>query len=273
MDNGYPVTQPDAPLREHLLQKSGSVSRQGTPESHHLNLLLLPGEIRNSIYRRLLCGNVIRMGRPNIFNTQPRPRSPGADEGPYLDILRVCRTTYADCLSLLYGENTLFYAHYTISNQPFDPFFPRQYLPLVKRIHILVYSYSNWNEEKIDQEQVASMLQQFSVPGVELEYMQIDLVLKGYERYNAQGAPTPASTSRRDQVIGTKSPFALALLGLTTVKKIVIELGGKTNFPRPLFQKLRLGLESNMGAASRVIEVRDNRNIHRGPGPIYTLRG
>ncbi|KAI9718931.1 MAG: hypothetical protein M1812_003815 [Candelaria pacifica] len=277
MDDTYSINPPENTPSGHLLQKGSSISTSSTLVSQYvcrpdLNLLLLPGEIRNKIYRHLLCGNVIRMERRNLFKTRPSPSSPRAGNGPHLSILRVCRKTYDDALSLLYAENTLFYAHYTISNQPFNLFFPPPYLTLIKRVHFLVYSYSDWNEEKTDHEEVASMLRHFSAAGVELEYMQIDLVLKGHERDTGQTRHGYAARIPKDQIILTRSPFARVLLKLTNVKKIVIELGGRANFAKPLFEKLNLGLKSDGGVPGRVIEIRDNRNIRTGPGPIYVFQ-
>ncbi|KAI9780587.1 MAG: hypothetical protein M1835_004463 [Candelina submexicana] len=278
MGSTYPVTQSEATSNiDHSLQMDLPVSRRATSKSQtpcrpELNLLLLPGEVLNSIYRHLLCRYVIRLQSPNVFNPYPSRRSPGA-HGPHLDILRVCRKTYNDALSLLYGENTLFYAYYTVSLHPFDLLFPPQYLPLVKRIHILVYSYSNWNEDKTDHEAVAGMLQHFSVPGVGLECMKIDLILKGEEREDGRSRRAHAPRPPKDQIILTRSPFAKALLNLTTVKRIVIELGGRANFAKPLFERLKLGLKSKKGLPERVIEIWDNRNIRMGPGPIYTFEG
>jgi hypothetical protein len=66
--------------------------------------LNLPGELRNKIYRLLLCNKKTLGTAPGYSDF--RYKWSGADPGPHCAILRVNRQLYQEGRSILYGENT-----------------------------------------------------------------------------------------------------------------------------------------------------------------------
>lgn len=222
-----------------------------TPEPMRSPLFRLSPELRLMIYEKLL----IQIDRPLRLIKGPQDEiGPSSRNNICTSILRTCRAIYNEALPILYGSNTLLIR---ISPVKEMIYLPKHCLALLKHVSISATPF-----EGSDSLDTACCLQ--SIADGSLDDLSIHIYISYRENYYFAANSLPhVLESFRNNLLVADNPILRALLSLTSVKKLYIELENGARFEPGFADILKETFMKTGSGQGRSIVIR-KRCTHQG---------